>query len=332
MIRSCTNTIHIFSIIPRLSSLLSKELPNANVIDVLKDKFGRDVSNEEVSELRNAEIILGDANLIAQVYDKVPRVSFIQCTWAGVEKLIDTVKNGSIPSYPITRFGDQTFSQLMAEYVTCQIISHERGFLKAREHQLQSTWSHEGKIGSYRCLKELTIGVLGVGVIGSEVVRALKFFGCRVLGLGRSPSAPTTLPLDQYFSEKNVHSFLEDCDYIVNILPSTPETKGLLGRDTLSYAKKEPVFINVGRGDIICEQDLLEALEKSWISVAILDVFNTEPLPTSSPLWLHPKVLVTPHTSALSRPVDVVTSFLSNLELYLKNQPLKNVINFERGY
>ncbi|KAB7498132.1 Glyoxylate/hydroxypyruvate reductase A, partial [Armadillidium nasatum] len=264
MIRSCTNTIHIFSIIPRLSSLLSKELPNANVIDVLKDKFGRDVSNEEVSELKNAEIILGDANLIAQVYDKVPRVKFIQCTWAGVEKLIDTVKNGSIPSYPITRFGDQTFSQLMAEYVTSQIISHERGFLKAREHQLQSTWSHEGKIGSYRCLKELTIGVLGVGVIGSE--------------------------------EKNRH------------------------------------FINVGRGDIISDdQDLLEALEKSWISIAILDVFNTEPLPTSSPLWLHPKVLVTPHTSALSRPVDVVTSFLSNLEFYLKNEPLKNVINFERG-
>ena len=138
----------------------------------------------------------------------------------------------------------------------------------------------------------------------------------------------------------DLDDFLKQCDYIVNILPHTPSTIGLLGGGRLQQCRADPqraappVLINVGRGSIISERDILEALDKEHISQAVLDVFVEEPLPPSSALWAHPRVIVTPHVAAVSTPEDVAEAFCANLELYLTKggEALQGTVDFERGY
>ena len=139
----------------------------------------------------------------------------------------------------------------------------------------------------------------------------------------------------------DLDDFLKQCDYIVNILPHTSSTIGLLGGGRLQQCRADPqraapppVLINVGRGSIISERDILEALDKEHISQAVLDVFVEEPLPPSSALWAHPRVIVTPHVAAVSTPEDVAEAFCQNLELYLTKgvEALQGTVDFERGY
>ncbi|RXG51067.1 Glyoxylate/hydroxypyruvate reductase A [Armadillidium vulgare] len=315
--------VHVFSIIPYLSAVLQKRLPNISVINVLnknndpvsKEWNKKVVSNDELLGISDAEIVLGDENLIAQVYQNLDYVKFIQCTWAGVEILTQRIKKERIvPKYPISKLGSQIFSQYMAEYVVGQILMRERNWIACHNYQVQKIWAHQYEVGSYRSLQEITVGVLGVGSIGNEVIHALKFFKSRVFGFGRSKSPSSNIILDKYFTSTELPSLLEECDYIVNVLPSTPATRGILGNNVLSCTKKSPILMNIGRGDAISEDDIIIALNNSWISSAILDV------------------IITPHVGVCSKTEDIVSCFLENLERYNNGDSLKNVINWEEGY
>ncbi|XP_046576990.1 glyoxylate/hydroxypyruvate reductase B-like [Haliotis rubra] len=129
---------------------------------------------------------------------------------------------------------------------------------------------------------------------------------------------------------------LSSCDFLVNILPSTPETRGLLSGDVLSHCRKKPLFINVGRGDIIDDESLLSALRRGWLSGAVLDIFTEEPLSRDSPLWGERDVVITPHVSNQSDCMDsykkLASMFLANYNRYLNGQALENVVNIDRGY
>ncbi|KAK4324405.1 hypothetical protein Pmani_004965 [Petrolisthes manimaculis] len=171
--------------------------------------------------------------------------------------------------------------------------------MKEYIYKLSSEWIHKGQIAYYRSICDLTIGVIGMGIIGKE---------------------------------GEVKELLQECDYIVNIMPSTPHTKDILGIDILSNAKKDAVLIIIGRGDVIGEGDLIKALDYNWLSAAILDVFNTEPLPSNSKLWLHPKVWITPHNAGVSRSQDVCEAFVDNFNHFTNSEPLLNVINWQHGY
>ena len=120
--------------------------------------------------------------------------------------------------------------------------------------------------------------------------------------------------------------------YIVNTLPSTPLTKYMLSSDVLAYCLHSPVFINIGRGDIISEEQLLSSLSSDHLSRAVLDVFEVEPLPSTSHLWTHPKVTVTPHVSALSTPDIVADVFVNNLARYVDGLELNFVVDRSKGY
>lgn len=139
--------------------------------------------------------------------------------------------------------------------------------------------------------------------------------------------------VDKLVPMAELELFLQNCDYICNVLPNTPATTECLNTQILSQGLgKSPVFVNVGRANVISDQTLLQALDSGWFSAAILDVFHQEPLPSEHAFWNHPKIVVTPHVSALSRPEDIAECFVTNLDLCLQDKPLQNLVNWKESY
>jgi phosphoglycerate dehydrogenase-like enzyme len=199
----------------------------------------------------------------------------------------------------------------------------------------------------------MTLVILGCGDIGRCIGKVAKVFGMKVIGYVRTLSSDDheqrssrtdaaavgdgeeVSDVDEYTTDLTYA--LQSGDYIVSVLPSTPETRGLLSNDVLSMASKEkgglsPVFINVGRGDVINEKSLLKALDEQWISGAILDVFEEEPLPTHSKLWSRSDVIVSPHVSGLTQSSDVPKVFLTNYQRYIDGKELDFVVDWNKGY
>ena len=158
----------------------------------------------------------------------------------------------------------------------------------------------ETNLPEYRLISDLKFTILGCGDIGHTIGRHLKQFGGTVYGMVSSLKKTKKEYIDDYFTQTELPHFLEKSEYICNVLPSTLGTRNLLTPDLLKYCKNS-VFINIGRGDIIKEELLLEALEKKWFRAAILDVFTVEPLPKESKLWTHPNVFITPHCSGMTQ-------------------------------
>ncbi|KAF2367528.1 D-isomer specific 2-hydroxyacid dehydrogenase NAD-binding domain [Trinorchestia longiramus] len=329
----------VFSIIPKLGDLVKQMLPQENIRIVayrakMSEKYGRIVSDEEVSQLRDAEILLADNNALIQFTDRLPHLKWFQGTWAGVEDLMAHFRGKSPPHYLMSRMSNETFSQLMSEYVVGQVITHERGWREAALKQAESKWHHSGKVAEYRSLRELTIALLGVGKIGQEIGRSLKAFRCRVLAYSFTPRSAVEVQryADAHYTGDNLASILGESDYIVSCLPSTPITSGLLSAAMLQAAKPGSMLINVGRGSVVSEEDLLAALDNGPLGAAVLDVFNEEPLPPSSPLWTHPKVVVTPHCAAVSRAQDVAGTFVSNYQRFTAGQDPEFLIDVTKNY
>ena len=153
----------------------------------------------------------------------------------------------------------------------------------------------------YRELSQLTIGILGFGDIGQHVAKYCKSMNMSVYSIHRTVPSTRYAYVDECFSVEDLSKCLKQCDYLCNLLPSTPSTVGLLGGDVLEHCKaKKTVLINIGRGDVITNDSILKALNNQWIGGAILDVFEQEPLLKESALWSHPEVTITPHISGLT--------------------------------
>eukprot|EP00797_Seminavis_robusta_P024898 Sro426_g140450.2 (154) ;mRNA; r:38359-38820 len=152
----------------------------------------------------------------------------------------------------------------------------------------------------------------------------------RVVAHGKTPRDNATgNGIDFYTTD--LKQALQEADYIVSVLPSTPQTRGMLSGDVLAPAGGA-VFLNVGRGDVIDEPSLENALDKGYISAAILDVFTTEPLPKESPLWKRTDVIVSPHVSGVTRAVDVPDIVLGNYQRYAEGKPLQYQVDWSKGY
>ena len=173
-------------------------------------------------------------------------------------------------------------------------------------HKTFNCFSRNTDHYSYRVMPKLTIGILGLGDIGEYVAKMCKALGMTVWGVGRREKSDRQDTVDHYTTISRLPEVLQSCDYVCNLLPSTPATKYLLSGRVLESGKdKRPVFINVGRGNVIDEKSLIYALDQGWISGAILDVCEVEPLPKESPLWKMPQVIITPHIAAISFPEEV---------------------------
>lgn len=273
--------------------------------------------------IARAEIILADPPLIAHHLDQAEQLKWLQSTWAGVDEIF---RKSSHRDYLLTRV-QGLFGPLMAEYILGHIIARERGVVTLADQQRDRIWRPEVR---YRRLSTLTLGILGLGDIGTTVAKAAKAFGMTVWGL-RTRDEPMP-EVDRIFTPDRLDEFLAGPDYLANTLPSTPITQDLLSGGILQVCQPAAVFMNVGRGDIVDEASLVTAIREGWIAGAVLDVFPEEPLPPESPLWNLPNVTITPHVAAYSFPDVVADIFATNLVRYQAGESLLYQVDWERGY
>lgn len=295
--------------------LVNRALPG---IDLQRTKKEPDT----LKALADAEVVVADPVLVAHLLDQATRLKWLQSTYAGVDTLFTSC---SRRDYVLTRMKG-VFGPLMAEYTLGHILSRERHLPELYRYQQDRKW----KPARYRRLSELVLGILGMGDIGQELARAAKIFGMTIWGLRtRRESLPH---VDRLFTPDQLADFLSGPDYLVNVLPSTPATRGFLSGEGLKACRSSAVFINIGRGDVIDEDSLVRAIQEEWIAGAVLDVFPEEPLRPDSPLWALPGVTITPHVAAFGWAKDIADIIEANLTHYQSGEPLDHLVDWERGY
>jgi len=266
-------------------------------------------------------VVLGQPDLVAAVLEDLPGVRWVQSTWAGVTPLLELGRRDFLLTGVKEVFGPQ-----MAEYVLGVLLARELKLAERQGHQDRRSW-WPADSGS---LQDKTLGIMGTGSIGGCVAARAAAFGLRVIGCSRSgESVPG---FERVFPIERLDEFLPLVDYLVSVLPATPGTDGLLDAQAFRLMRTHCCLVNVGRGNVIDETALEEALRQGRIAGAVLDVFRQEPLPADSPLWDTPGLTVTAHVAAKSHPPGIAHIFIENYNRYVAGQPLLHSIDFERGY
>ncbi|KAE9051379.1 hypothetical protein PR001_g1500 [Phytophthora rubi] len=304
-----------------------------------------ELTEEQQAVLEQATVVLGDAHncapLLLTPQSGLPKnmqhllknVQWVQGTYAGVERYLALREADTPPpQFQLTLAGGiKGLAQYM--YVFGWIVTFERKFHEA--HAMQKLKVFKPQSLRYRPFQSVTVGILGLGAIGQAIGRLAKLAGFNVLGFKRKLRGDEDEAFEScaHRVSTDLEEVLRSADYIVSILPSTPATKYLLNETNLPlYSEKKPVFINVGRGDVIAEQTIVDALDNQWFSKVVVDVFEKEPLPDDSQLWDHPKVFMTPHVAAYCFNEDIADVFVPNLDAYITNHPLQYLVDWTNGY
>jgi phosphoglycerate dehydrogenase-like enzyme len=277
---------------------------------------------ELTTDLSVGEIVLGEAQLIKDELPRLSNLKWVQATSAGVEPLVEPAQRRD---YILTN-ARGIFGGLMSEYVFGYLLFHEKRIFERMQAQQAKQWErYEPGV-----LHGKTIGLLGVGSIGAHLAGTAKHFGMTVMGYTRA--SETSKQVDQYFHGRDILKFAEGLDYLVSILPRTKDTNQIVDTQVLNTLPAHAVFINVGRGNAVDEAALVKALNESRLAVAVLDVFDQEPVPEDHPFWTTPNLYMTFHTSAITYPPDMTKLFAENYRLYIAGKPLKHQVDFKRGY
>ncbi|MEZ5790020.1 MAG: glyoxylate/hydroxypyruvate reductase A [Nitratireductor sp.] len=258
----------------------------------------------------------------------LPNLEAIFSLGAGVDHIF---RDNQLPDVPIVRIVADDLTMRMSEYVVWQVLDQLRQGNIYRAQQKARVW-HEGEQPSAR---DVTVGIMGLGVLGCDAAAKLTMLGFRVAGWSRSPKA--VAGVDCHHGEAGLTQMLGTSDIIVVLLPLTDETRGIINSGLLGKLKRGtplggPVLINAGRGGLQVEADILAALDDGRLMAASLDVFETEPLPEESPLWAHPRVFVTPHAAAVSDPRHLVPQMLRQMRQHEAGQPFSDVVDRKAGY
>jgi phosphoglycerate dehydrogenase-like enzyme len=274
------------------------------------------------SAAASADVVLGEPSLIRQILPSLPSLRWVQSTWAGVEPLLDPSLRRD---YTLTN-ARGVFGGLMSEYVFGYLIAHERLIFDKRAAQQAGRWdpTPPGTL----CGKQ--IGLLGVGSIGAALARTARHFGMRVRGYTRA--SEDCADVDHYFHGDDLTPFASDLDYLVSVMPNTSATRHLVDATLLAALPARAVFVNPGRGTVVDEAALADALQSGRLAGAVLDVFQQEPLPADHVFWRTPNVIITSHTAALSVPADIAPVFIDNYGRWITGGGLRYQVDFERGY
>ena len=297
------------------SEVVQRGLRDLNVIPCADISKTQDI-------LSDVNIILGQPRRIVKALESTPNVAWVQSTFAGIEPFCQP---GIRTDYILTGVKN-VFGPLMREFVFAYIFALERSLFETFENQRAARW----KPIPYRSIAGLTLGVCGLGSIGCRIAETASHFGMRVFGLNRS--ADPVEQVERVYGCSELHEFVSELDYLVIALPHTSDTHHLIDGAVFSNMKDTAVLINVGRGSTVQEEDLIASLQNGSIRAAVLDVFEQEPLPETSPLWKMDNVIITPHNSAFSFPSQIVDIFQENYLRFVENLPLKYVIDLAREY
>jgi glyoxylate/hydroxypyruvate reductase A len=258
----------------------------------------------------------------AGLVERMPRLAWIQNSGAGMDHLVG---EAIPPGIPITR-ADGQFGYWMARYTAGHLLGETQRIAECAAAQAGRQWAS-------RLMPEDLTGklalVYGFGRIGRQIGRALRELGLDVHGFVRTPRADAEFPLH---AGRDLGPWLGEARVLVLCAPLTPETRGLVDAGLLALCGAALTLFNVGRGELLVEADLLEALDRGRPGRAVLDVFAREPLDPASALWSHPKVVVTPHHSGPSTPRQIIPDILENLRRFAEGLPIVGAVDRGLGY
>ncbi len=259
------------------------------------------------------------------IFRQFPNLKVIQSLGAGVDHLF-TQNQDIPPGVQITRILDPQLAQDMYEFLLAACLSHLKNLPLYQQQQKARSWKQH----PYKIISDSIIAVMGLGAIGGFVAKQLAAVGFQVRGW--SNSSKNIPGVQSFVGQVGLPAFFKKTDILINLLPLTPQTAGILNHQTFSWMDKGAYLINVGRGTHLVEQDLLQALAVDQLSGCLLDVFEAEPLPEGHPFWDHPKISVTPHVAALTNVQTAVDQIVGNYQRMKEGAPLMNMVSQVRGY
>ncbi|MGB9117516.1 2-hydroxyacid dehydrogenase [Bradyrhizobium sp.] len=257
-----------------------------------------------------------------------PNLRVIFNLGAGVDALM---ADSSLPKVPLVRVAVGDLTHRMTEYVVLHVLMHHRQELYLRASQRENRWQPKFQWPA----GAISVGIMGLGTLGSDAADVLRRIGFRVAGWSNSPKAIAGIQC--FHGKGELDAFLQRTDILVCLLPLTPDTRHILNRDLFARLNRTgpmgaPVVINAGRGGLQNEADILACLDDGTLGAASLDVYATEPLPPDSPFWTHPKVVLTPHNAADTDPDEISRYVARQIARYEAGGALENLVDPARGY
>jgi phosphoglycerate dehydrogenase-like enzyme len=305
---------------------LRKDFPQLNVV--------RLASYEGIErELPNTEIAF-TSSLKPEQFALAHKLRWIHSPAAAVHQfLFPEFVNSDV----ILTNAREVHGAVVAEQVIAMIFAMAKRIPRAVRFQQQHVWGQESiwqTEGGPRELAGATLGLVGFGSIGRNVAKYAAAVGMRVMVVRQHTESPKPETVHEVFPPSKINEMLSAADYVVLAAPVTPATERMIGREQLAKMKADAVLINVGRGSLVDEAALLEALQQHKIGGAALDVFDQEPLPADSPLWDLDNLLITPHTAGMTGKLweRHYALFSENVQRYLSGQPLRALVDKNSGY
>lgn len=280
---------------------LAAALPEATWLDL-------QAARQHAAEVQAAVV----ANPAPGSLQGLPRLRLIQSLWAGVDRLLADV---TLPAgVPVARMVDPAMTAAMAETALWAVLSLHRGFFAYARQQQAGRW----QVHAQSRADEVRVLVLGQGEMGRAAAARIAQLGYAVTGWRRDGQA--------------LAQRLAQADIVLNLLPLTPQTRGLLDARAFAALPPQASVVNLARGAHVVDADLLGALDSGHLYHAVLDVFHTEPLPAAHPFWRHPRVTVLPHAAALTDPRSAAAVAATNVRAALTGRPVAGLVDGQRGY
>jgi len=255
---------------------------------------------------------------------RLPNLKVIFSVGAGIDHLAG---DPELPRHlPLVRMVEPGLAAGMSEFVVMSVLMHHRFFLDYLAQQREARWEEIQQVLS----ADRRVAFLGLGVLAQDAIAKLRPFGFPLLGWSRS--AREIPGVTCFHGTAGLAAMLPQADILVCLLPLTDDTRGLLDAELFRQLPRGAAVVNAARGGHLVQADLLAALESGHVGGATLDVTDPEPLPAGSPLWRHPRVIVTPHVAAMTIAETAVAQVLANIRRLEAGQPLQNVVDFRRGY
>ncbi len=309
-------------------------LPHLRVLDELPDSARIIVGNsveELAAAMPNAEVLLNSnfgKEPFRSLFPLARNLQWVHCLSAGVESMLTPELISSV--VPFTN-GRGVFRTSLSEWCLGAMLFFSKQIRRLVQQQDAGQWGPF----DIELLEGATLGVVGYGEIGRATAKLAHAFGMKVIAVRRRTSLSQADPLlDATYPPEQLHQMLAQCDFVVVAAPNTPETKGLIGAPELARMKSTAVILNVGRGPVIVESALVDALTAGRIRGAALDVFDQEPLPAGHPFYRLKNVLLSPHSA--DHTADWINramrKFVENFRLYASGAPLENIVDKKAGY
>ena len=331
-------TVYLEGEYSMLNALILREFSQDEILRIKKAAEGRctvtiaqpDWTREQLIEAyQRADIISGDPEPKDLKY--CTSLKWMQSSCDGVAHFVDT---GRFNSQCLLTNMAGVQKQVISEFVMGAIISLCHCFPAYLEQMKDGLWQH---MAYHKTLENATVLILGAGSIGGDVARKLRAFDCKIIGMRRT-KRDCPPEYDEMISLTQLDEYLPQADVIVCCLPGTKETSGLLGKERLLRMKKDAILVNVGRGNLIPEDDLNAVMSEGHFWGVALDVTDVEPLPKEHPLWKQKNLILTPHVAGNCFREDSPTLLrihevmLQNFENYLDGKPHRNIIDYKNGY